>query len=228
MVISLEQIRKSYRLAGADVEVLKGIDLEIKRGEYAAIMGPSGSGKSTLMNIIGCLDRPTSGAYVLNGQNVASMEKKALAQVRNREIGFIFQQFNLLARSDALENVALPALYAGMNAKDRKIRATEMLERVGLADRLHNLPSQLSGGQQQRVAIARALMNRPSILLADEPTGALDTKTGQEVLNLFEELHREGLTLIVITHDTEVGDRAKRLIKLRDGLLEQAIPEKVR
>nr|WP_218080642.1 ABC transporter ATP-binding protein [Anthocerotibacter panamensis] len=220
MVIRLEAIHKVYRLGQTEVPILKGIDLQIQRGEYVAIMGPSGSGKSTLMNIIGCLDRPTKGSYWLNNYNVASLDSKALAQVRNQEIGFIFQQFNLLARSDALENVMLPALYAGINAKERKLKATEMLERVGLADRMHNLPSQLSGGQQQRVAIARALINRPSILLADEPTGALDTKTGQEVLNLFEELHLEGLTLIVITHDLEVGARAHRLIRLRDGLVE--------
>ncbi|WP_390624741.1 ABC transporter ATP-binding protein [Anthocerotibacter panamensis] len=220
VVIRLEAIHKVYRLGQTEVPILKGIDLQIQRGEYVAIMGPSGSGKSTLMNIIGCLDRPTKGSYWLNNYNVASLDSKALAQVRNQEIGFIFQQFNLLARSDALENVMLPALYAGINAKERKLKATEMLERVGLADRMHNLPSQLSGGQQQRVAIARALINRPSILLADEPTGALDTKTGQEVLNLFEELHLEGLTLIVITHDLEVGARAHRLIRLRDGLVE--------
>jgi putative ABC transport system ATP-binding protein len=221
MVIRLEAIRKSYKMAGNEVPILKGIDLTIERGEYVAIMGPSGSGKSTLMNIIGCLDSPTSGSYWLNGQNVATLDRKTLAQVRNREIGFIFQQFNLLARTDALENVSLPALYAGISAPERKKRAMAMLERVGLGERVHNQPNQLSGGQQQRVAIARALVNRPSILLADEPTGALDTKTGQEVLNLFEELHQEGLTLIVITHDQEVGDRAHRLIRLRDGLLEQ-------
>jgi putative ABC transport system ATP-binding protein len=221
MVIRLDGIRKVYNLAGTEVPILKGIDLTIDRGEYVAIMGPSGSGKSTLMNIIGCLDRPTAGSYCLNGQNVAEMDRKALAQVRNREIGFIFQQFNLLPRANAMENVALPALYAGISGKERRERATAMLSRVGLAERLGNLPSQLSGGQQQRVAIARALMNRPSILLADEPTGALDTRTGQEVLELFEELHQEGLTLIVITHDQEVGDRAKRIIRLRDGMLEQ-------
>ncbi|WP_287129919.1 ABC transporter ATP-binding protein [Candidatus Cyanaurora vandensis] len=220
MVIRLEEIRKIYRLNQTDVPILKGIDLTIDKGEYVAIMGPSGSGKSTLMNIIGCLDQPTSGSYWLNNYNVATMERKFLAQVRNRQIGFIFQQFNLLPRADALENVALPALYAGLGSKERKQRATAMLERVGLGDRLHNLPSQLSGGQQQRVAIARALINQPSILLADEPTGALDTRTGQEVLNLFEELNQEGLTLVVITHDQEVGDRAHRIVRLRDGMLE--------
>jgi len=221
VVIRLEAIHKAYRLNQTDVPILKGIDLQIDHGEYVAIMGPSGSGKSTLMNIIGCLDQPTTGSYWLNDFNVATMPRKQLAQVRNRQIGFVFQQFNLLPRSDALENVGLPALYAGMNSKDRKKRATELLERVGLGDRVQNYPNQLSGGQQQRVAIARALVNRPSILLADEPTGALDTRTGQEVLNLFEELHQEGLTLVVITHDQEVGDRAKRIIRLRDGLLEQ-------
>ncbi len=223
MMIRLEDICKSYTLGANTVEVLKGIDLNIERGEYVAIMGPSGSGKSTLMNIIGCLDKPTSGSYELNDQDVSCMERKELARVRNREIGFIFQQFNLMPRSDAMENVMLPALYAGMPSQERKIRAAELLERVGLKDQMHNRPNQMSGGQQQRVAIARALMNRPSILLADEPTGALDTKTGQEVLGLFEELNQEGLTLIVITHDEEVGDRAHRLVRVRDGCLEQPI-----
>jgi putative ABC transport system ATP-binding protein len=223
MMIRLADIHKSYILGANTVEVLKGIDLNIERGEYVAIMGPSGSGKSTLMNIIGCLDKPTSGFYELNDQDVSRMERKELARVRNREIGFIFQQFNLMPRSDAMENVMLPALYAGMPSQERKIRAAELLERVGLKDQIHNRPNQMSGGQQQRVAIARALMNRPSILLADEPTGALDTKTGQEVLGLFEELNQEGLTLIVITHDEEVGDRAHRLVRVRDGCLEQPI-----
>jgi putative ABC transport system ATP-binding protein len=223
MIIRLADIHKSYTLGANTVEVLRGIDLNIERGEYVAIMGPSGSGKSTLMNIIGCLDKPTSGSYELNDQDVSRMERKELARVRNREIGFIFQQFNLMPRSDAMENVMLPALYAGMPSQERKIRATELLERVGLKDQMHNRPNQMSGGQQQRVAIARALMNRPSILLADEPTGALDTKTGQEVLGLFEELNQEGLTLIVITHDQEVGDRAHRLVRVRDGCLEQPI-----
>ncbi|MBW4698441.1 MAG: ABC transporter ATP-binding protein [Aphanocapsa lilacina HA4352-LM1] len=220
MLIRLENIRKSYKLGNNEVPVLRGIDLDIDSGEYVAIMGPSGSGKSTLMNIIGCLDRPTSGNYYLNGNNVATLDRKALAQIRNREIGFVFQQFNLMARSDALENVMLPALYAGTPAKERKVRATELLERVGLAAQIQQRPNQLSGGQQQRVAIARALMNRPSILLADEPTGALDTRTGEEVLALFEELNAEGITVLVITHDQEVGNRARRLVRLRDGLLE--------
>jgi putative ABC transport system ATP-binding protein len=220
-MIHLTDIHKSYVLGANTVEVLKGIDLNIERGEYVAIMGPSGSGKSTLMNIIGCLDKPTSGSYKLNAQDVSRMERKELARVRNREIGFIFQQFNLMPRSDATENVMLPALYAGIPSQERKVQATELLERVGLKDQIHNRPNQMSGGQQQRVAIARALMNRPSILLADEPTGALDTKTGEEVLGLFEELNQEGLTLIVITHDEEVGDRAHRLVRVRDGCLEQ-------
>lgn len=219
-MIRLEHIRKIYRMGTNDVEVLKGIDINIDHGEYVAIMGPSGSGKSTLMNIIGCLDKPTSGGYYLNGQNVATLDRKALARVRNKEIGFVFQQFNLMARSDALENVTLPALYAGMHSKERTARGTELLERVGLTAQLHNRPNQLSGGQQQRVAVARALMNRPSILLADEPTGALDTRTGEEVMNLFEELNQEGITVVLITHDQEVGDRAHRIIRLRDGLLE--------
>jgi putative ABC transport system ATP-binding protein len=220
VVITLKDIRKIYTMGGNEVPVLKGIDIEIERGEYVAIMGPSGSGKSTLMNIIGCLDKPTSGTYLLNNQDVGRLERKALAQIRNKEIGFVFQQFNLMARSDALENVTLPALYAGMKPQERKERAGQLLSRVGLTAQINNRPNQLSGGQQQRVAIARALMNRPSILLADEPTGALDTRTGEEVMNLFEELNQEGLTLIVITHDQEVGDRAKRIIRLRDGLLE--------
>ncbi|BAC88433.1 ABC transporter ATP-binding protein [Gloeobacter violaceus] len=220
MLIRLENIRKSYKLGNNEVPVLRGIDLDIDRGEYVAIMGPSGSGKSTLMNIIGCLDRPTSGNYFLNGSNVATLDRKALAQIRNREIGFVFQQFNLMARSDALENVMLPALYAGTPAKERKVRATELLERVGIGAQIHQRPNQLSGGQQQRVAVARALMNRPSILLADEPTGALDTRTGEEVLALFEELNAEGITVLVITHDQEVGDRARRMVRLRDGQLE--------
>jgi len=220
MTIRLQDIRKSYRLGPNKVEILKGINLEIERGEYVAIMGPSGSGKSTLMNILGCLDRPTSGSYWLNQQDVALMDRHKLAHVRNREIGFIFQQFNLMPRANAMENVMLPALYAGMHGKKRKARAVQLLERFGLKDQLHNLPNQLSGGQQQRVAIARALMNRPRILLADEPTGALDTKTGEEVLKLFEELQHDDLTVIVITHDLEVGNRAHRLIRLRDGCLE--------
>lgn len=219
-MIHLKDIHKSYHLGSNRVEILKGINLKIERGEYVAIMGPSGSGKSTLMNIIGCLDRPTSGSYWLNEQNVALMDRKQLARIRNREIGFIFQQFNLMPRANAIENVMLPALYAGINGKKRRTRAVQLLERVGLKNQLYNLPSQLSGGQQQRVAIARALMNHPKVLLADEPTGALDTPTGQEVLRLFEELLDDALTLIVITHDLEVGNRAHRLIRMRDGYLE--------
>ncbi|MGA7937080.1 MAG: ABC transporter ATP-binding protein [Kovacikia sp.] len=224
MIIRLEGIHKSYGLGSNKVEVLKGIDLDIERGEYVAIMGPSGSGKSTLMNIIGCLDQSTSGSYWLNNQDVSLMDRKELARVRNREIGFVFQQFNLMPRSDAMENVMLPALYAGMPSHERKAWATELLERVGLQNQIHNRPNQLSGGQQQRVAIARALMNRPSILLADEPTGALDTKTGEEVLSLFEGLNQEGLTLIVITHDQEVGNSAHRLVRVRDGCIEKPVP----
>lgn len=224
-MICLQDICKSYRLGSNQVEILKGIKLDIMQGEYVAIMGPSGSGKSTLMNIIGCLDRPTSGAYWLNQQNIALMDRKQLARIRNREIGFVFQQFNLMPRANAIDNVVLPALYAGVNRKKSQARAIQLLERVGLKNQLHNLPSQLSGGQQQRVAIARALMNHPKILLADEPTGALDTKTGQEVLELFEELHQADLTVIVITHDSEVGDRAHRLIRLRDGYLEGCVTE---
>ena len=222
-MIHLKDIHKSYRLGPNLVDILKGINLKIERAEYVAIMGPSGSGKSTLMNIIGCLDRPTSGSYWLNEQNVALMDRKQLAHIRNRKIGFIFQQFNLMPRANAVENVMLPALYAGMNGKKRRARAVQLLERVGLKNQLRHLPSQLSGGQQQRVAIARALMNYPRVLLADEPTGALDTTTGQEVLKLFEELLDDDLTLIVITHDPEVGNRAHRLIRLRDGYLEGCV-----
>lgn len=201
------------------VHALRGVSLEIQRGEYVAIMGPSGSGKSTLMNMLGCLDTPTSGSYELNGTDVSQMDDNALAEVRNREIGFVFQTFNLLARSNSLHNVELPLIYAGIAAETRRARALESLTKVGLADRIHHRPNELSGGQRQRVAVARALVNRPSILLADEPTGNLDSKTGEEILGLFEQLWRAGNTIIVVTHEEEVARRARRILRIRDGLI---------
>ncbi len=201
------------------VHALRGVSLEIQRGEYVAIMGPSGSGKSTLMNMLGCLDTPTSGSYELNGTDVSQMNDNALAEVRNREIGFVFQTFNLLARSNALHNVELPLIYAGMSSTERRQTAMNALTQVGLADRVHHKPNELSGGQRQRVAVARALVNKPSILLADEPTGNLDSKTGEEILALFEHLWRAGNTIIVVTHEEEVARRARRILRIRDGLI---------
>lgn len=218
-MIWMEDITKTYRLGEVDVPVLKGIDLSIEEGEYVAIMGVSGSGKSTLMNIIGCLDRPTSGHYVLEGRNLTTLTDDELAYIRNQRIGFVFQQFNLLSRSTALDNVMLPMVYANVSKAQRRRRAEEALARVGLADRMANRPNQLSGGQQQRVAIARALVNRPALVLADEPTGALDTQTSQEVMNLMTDLNRQGITIMIVTHEHDIAAQTRRIIHMKDGLV---------
>jgi len=219
-VIRLQDLHKTYKLGDIEVHALRGINLTIRRGEFVAIMGASGSGKSTVMNIIGCLDRPTAGAYLLEGEDVSALSADQWALIRNGKIGFVFQGFNLLQRTTAVENVELPMMYTGLGFKERRQRALEMLGLVGLADRCHHLPNQLSGGQQQRVAIARSLVNHPSLLLADEPTGNLDTKTSQEIMELFQNLNtREGITIVLVTHEPDIAEYAKRRIVFRDGLI---------
>ncbi|UJH92556.1 ABC transporter ATP-binding protein [Antarcticibacterium sp. 1MA-6-2] len=219
-VIELHNITRDFPLGHEIIKVLKGINLEIERGEYVAFMGPSGSGKSTLMNLLGCLDTPTSGSYILNGKDVSKMSDDELADIRNTEIGFVFQTFNLLPRTTALENVALPMVYAGASKSARTARATEVLKNVGLADRMDHKPNQLSGGQRQRVAVGRALVNNPSIILADEPTGNLDSKTSVEIMHLFDDIHAAGNTVILVTHEEEIALHAHRVIRLRDGVIE--------
>ena len=219
-IIEIKGLKREFAVGSEIVKALKGVDVSVVKNEYLAMMGPSGSGKSTLMNLLGCLDTPTAGAYNLNGIDVSSLKDNDLAEIRNKAIGFIFQTFNLLPRLTALENVSLPLVYAGYNSEDRKIKAQDVLEKVGLGDRMDHRPNQLSGGQRQRVAVARALVNDPSIILADEPTGNLDSKTSLDIMRLFEEIHEMGNTLIVVTHEEEVASYAHRILRLRDGLVE--------
>lgn len=219
-IIHLDNIRKSYFMGRQELQVLKGISLDIQKNEYVALMGPSGSGKSTLMNILGCLDTPTGGDYHLNGHQVSKMIDNDLAEIRNKEIGFVFQQFNLLPRLSALENVALPLIYSGVTKKQRMERAMSVLEQVDLADRSHHRPNELSGGQCQRVAIARALVNNPSLVLADEPTGNLDSKTSYEIMNIFGKIQQAGNTIVLVTHEEDIAHYAKRIVRLRDGVIE--------
>lgn len=225
-IIEIKGITRDFPLGSEIVNVLKGIDLSINKGEYVALMGPSGSGKSTLMNILGCLDTPTRGNYILNGKEVSLMHDDELAEIRNKEIGFVFQTFNLMPRTTALDNVALPMVYAGKSKTERDERATEVLNQVGLADRMDHKPNQLSGGQRQRVAVARALVNKPSIILADEPTGNLDSKTSIEIMNLFGEIHANGNTVILVTHEEDIAAHAHRVIRLRDGIIENDVKTK--
>ena len=225
IVIRLERIHKVYRMGDIEVHALRGVSLEINRGEFVAIMGPSGSGKSTMMNIIGCLDRPTKGQYFLEGVDVSTVDKAGLADIRNKSVGFVFQSFNLVPRTSALENVELPLVYAGVGSSERVRRARAALAEVGLSDREKNMPNQLSGGQQQRVALARALVNNPSLILADEPTGALDTRTSVEVMEIFQRLNRERrLTIVVVTHEPDIAQYAKRIIQFRDGRIHRDVP----
>jgi putative ABC transport system ATP-binding protein len=220
-IIQLSDIAKAYKVGTEDIHALRSVSIEIYKNEYVALMGPSGSGKSTLMNVLGCLDSPSGGQYILNGLSVAQMPDNELAEVRNKEIGFVFQSFNLLPRSTALENVMLPLIYAGYNKADRLKRGKEVLEQVGLGDRIMHKPNELSGGQRQRVAIARALVNHPAIILADEPTGNLDSKTSVEIMGLFEEIHKNGNTIILVTHEEEIAQHAHRIIRLKDGVVEK-------
>ncbi|MFY8020533.1 MAG: ABC transporter ATP-binding protein [Bacteroidia bacterium] len=219
-VLEISGIGKTYTIGNVVVDALRSVDLQIQKGEYVALMGPSGSGKSTLMNILGCLDTPSRGSYYLNGTDVSHMTDNELAEIRNKEIGFIFQTFNLLARNTSLDNVALPLVYAGISKKERLDRAEKALQSVGLGDRVDHKPNELSGGQRQRVAIARALVNKPAIILADEPTGNLDTKTSHEIMDLLEEIHQQGNTVIIVTHEEDIAKRAKRIVRLRDGSIE--------
>lgn len=219
-LIDIKDIKRDFQLGNETINVLKGINLQINKGEYVALMGPSGSGKSTLMNILGCLDTPTSGTYILNSKDVSQMHDDDLAEIRNKEIGFVFQTFNLLPRTTALDNVALPMIYAGYSKSDRNERAKEVLMQVGLNDRMDHQPNQLSGGQRQRVAVARALVNKPSIILADEPTGNLDSKTSVEIMNLFNDIHKNGNTVILVTHEEDIARYAHRIIRLKDGMIE--------
>lgn len=225
-VIKLENIKRFFKIGDVEVQALRGVNLTINKGEYVALMGPSGSGKSTLMNLLGCLDTPSAGKYWLSGQDVSQMDDDELAEIRNKEIGFVFQTFNLLPRSTALDNVALPLVYAGYSRTERNERALKTLESVGLADRTDHKPNELSGGQRQRVAIARALINNPSIILADEPTGNLDTKTSYEIMELMEKIHEQGNTVIIVTHEEDIARRAHRIVRLRDGVVESDTTEK--
>ena len=219
-LIKISNIKRDFVLGNEIVYVLKGIDLQINKGEYVALMGPSGSGKSTLMNLLGCLDTPTSGSYILNGKDVSQMKDDELAEIRNKEIGFVFQTFNLLPRLTALQNVALPLVYAGIPEAERLKKAKEVLEQVGLGDRIKHRPNELSGGQRQRVAVARALVNHPSIILADEPTGNLDTKTSEEIMQLLDIIHQAGNTIVLVTHEEDIALHAKRVVRMRDGIVE--------